>query len=68
MLGHVATIEHRADLEGDPVLALERIALRSVAARILANAFSVASMSSARLRVRSAASSGLRQTMRRSPR
>ena len=67
MLGHVATIDDGADLEAILSSPRSGLRLRSVIARILMSAFSVASRSPARLRVRSAASSGLRQTMSRSP-
>ena len=63
MLGHVATVDHGADPEADLVLAVERIALSLGRRADLGQRFSVASMSSARLRARSAASSGLRQTI-----
>ena len=57
MLGHVATIDHGADLEGDLVLAAERVALFRGHRADLISAVSVNSRSWSRLRARSAASS-----------
>jgi len=60
-------VDDATDRERDLVLAARGFLARSTRAAMAASFFSVASSSSPRLRARSSASSGLRQTIRRSP-
>ena len=59
-------VEYRTDREPNLILAAQRPLGTPNTAWILTRSYSVASRSSRRLRLRSSASSGLRQTMRRS--
>ena len=67
MLGHLVTAQHGADSDTDLVGPVQRRRLRSTRSLMASRSRWVAASRSLRLRVRSAARSGLRQTMRRSP-
>ena len=67
VLGHLVPVDDGADLERNPASPRSGLRARRTAAAMTARSFSVAASRSSRLRARSRARSGLRQTISRSP-